>query len=222
MQSAALVVDYLMNSRLPGADSSICCSSSKNATLWVKAAIGTNLSSFDLFRKQEKDEILNGEKCHYVVLENAPGEVNFENPSPTRKQSQRNHGTLLSDSTVKGSQSASGRLSSAARKSITEREDLSKGSRLNEAASLAHKLLLASREWFLKYLEDLLNIGFGMKRVEGSPEVASLLGQLKRVNHWLDDLVTNGVREDVRIERVRKKLYGFLLEHVDLAVVNNQ
>ena len=210
-----MTVDSLLNSRLPGTDS---CSARKNATSWVKAATGTNLSSFDLFKMQEKDEITNSEKYYYVVLENAPEELNFKNPSPAIKQGHRNHGTLLSNSIAKGSQSTSGRLSSAARKSITEREDLSKESRLNEAASLAQKLLLASREWFLTYMEDSLNIGFGMKRVEGSPDIASLLGQLKRVNHWLDNLLLNGVREDERIEGLRKKLYGFLLDHVDSAV----
>ncbi|PON49651.1 hypothetical protein PanWU01x14_228840 [Parasponia andersonii] len=222
MQSVATGVDSLLNSSLPGADSSSSCSASTNATSWIKAAIGTNLSTFNLFRKQENDEILNGEKCHYVVLENASAEVNFESPPPASKHSNRNHGTLLSDSIAKGSQSGSGRFSSAARKSTTERDGLSKVSKLNEVASLAQKLLLASREWFLKYLEDSLNIGFGMKREEGSPDVASLLGQLKRVNHWLDNLVMSGACEGGRIDCLRKKLYGFLLEHVDSAVATSQ
>ena len=49
-------------------------------------------------------------------------------------------------------------------------------------------------------------------------EIASLLRQLKRVNKWLDDSVVDGVGTDERIEGLRKKLYGFLLEHVDSAV----
>ncbi|GMN64128.1 hypothetical protein TIFTF001_033218 [Ficus carica] len=233
MQSAAMAVDVLLNSRLPGADSSNCYPlqhfspdarkdpASKNAASWVKAAIATNLSAFDLYRKQNNDEIPNGEKFHYVVLENSPAE-DFENRSLASKQNKRNNGTLLTDSTTKWSPPASGRPSSAARRSSTEKEDSSKGNRLKEAASLAEKLLLASREWFLKYLDDSLNVGFGLKREERSPEIASLLGQLKRVNHWLDELASNGAREDKRIEGLKKKLYGFLLEHVDAAVVTNQ
>ncbi|KAF4368151.1 hypothetical protein F8388_017919 [Cannabis sativa] len=221
MQSSANDIDYVVNSRLSGADPSIYFSASNNATSWVKAAVETNLSTFDLFRKQEEDEILKSEKSHYVVLENAQ-EVNFGSCSPTSRQS-RNHTTLTSDLTTKVSQSASRRLPSATRNSITERDELYKGgSKLIEAASLAQKLLFASREWFLKYLEDSLNIGFGMKREEGGTEVASLLGQLKRVNHWLDDIVTKGISKDERIEGLRKKLYGFLLEHVDSTVANNQ
>ncbi|KAM6580574.1 hypothetical protein CsatA_004348 [Cannabis sativa] len=221
MQSSANDIDYVVNLRLSGADPSIYFSASNNATSWVKAAVETNLSTFDLFRKQEEDEILKSEKSHYVVLENAQ-EVNFGSCSPTSRQS-RNHTTLTSDLTTKVSQSASRRLPSATRNSITERDELYKGgSKLIEAASLAQKLLFASREWFLKYLEDSLNIGFGMKREEGGTEVASLLGQLKRVNHWLDDIVTKGISKDERIEGLRKKLYGFLLEHVDSTVANNQ
>ncbi|KAF4371260.1 hypothetical protein G4B88_016169 [Cannabis sativa] len=221
MQSSANDIDYVVNSRLSGADPSIYFSASNNATSWVKAAVETNLSTFDLFRKQEEDEILKSEKSHYVVLENAQ-EVNFGSCSPTSRQS-RNHTTLTSDLTTKVSQSASRRLPSATSNSITERDELYKGgSKLIEAASLAQKLLFASREWFLKYLEDSLNIGFGMKREEGGTEVASLLGQLKRVNHWLDDIVTKGISKDERIEGLRKKLYGFLLEHVDSTVANNQ
>lgn len=234
IQGAALAVDALLNSRLPGADSSNCYPPlhfppdarkdpvSKNAASWVKAAIATNLSAFDLYRKQNNDEIPNGEKCHYVVLENSPAEES-ENRSLASKKNKRNNGTLLTDSTTKGgSPSASGRHSLAARRSSTEKEDSSKGNQLKEAASLAEKLLLASREWFLKYLDDSLNVGFGLKREERSPEIASLLGQLKRVNHWLDELASNGAREDKRIEGLKKKLYGFLLEHVDAAVVTNQ
>ncbi|EXC32125.1 Elongation factor 1-delta [Morus notabilis] len=230
MQSAAMIVDSLLNSRLLGADSTNCLpqqhlspdackdSASKNAALWVKAAISTNLSPFELSRKQDRDEIPNGEKCHFVVLENSPAE-DYENHSPARKQNKRNNGTLLSDSSTKLSPPASGRLSSAAGRSSTEKEDSSKGGRLKEAASLAEKLFLASREWFLKYLEGSVNMGFGLRREERSPEAASLLGQLKRVNHWLDELASNGAREGKRIGGLKKKLCGFLLEHVDSAVV---
>ncbi|KAJ6715846.1 hypothetical protein OIU74_008565 [Salix koriyanagi] len=73
------------------------------------------------------------------------------------------------------------------RKVNPERRDCPSGSGLKETASLAEKLLLDSREWFLKYMEDSLNIGFGL--CEGKiSEIAGFLGQLRRVNQWLDDL----------------------------------
>ncbi|KAL5549495.1 hypothetical protein UlMin_004726 [Ulmus minor] len=233
IQNAAKVVDSLLNMKLLEANPSsytsqqplfpdVCkASASKNAISWVKAAIGTNMSSFDLFKRQDKDESTNGEKYHYVVLEKSPLEPNIENPLSVSKPSPINHRTLLSDSNSKGVPSALGRAPAAGRKLRTGKEESSKPSRLKEAASLAEKLLLVSREWFLNYLENLLNVGFGLKKAEGSPEVVSLMGQLRKVNNWLDSLLVGGTEKDERIKGVKKKLYGFLLEHVNSAVVSS-
>ncbi|KAL5796176.1 hypothetical protein ACOSQ2_000996 [Xanthoceras sorbifolium] len=90
----------------------------------------------------------------------------------------------------------------------TERKEGYKGSKLKEAASLAEKLLLVSHQWFLKYIEDSLNLRFGLSR-DGSSEIAGLLRQLKRVNEWLDELARVRVEADDRIQDLRKKLYGF-------------
>ncbi|KAF3452656.1 hypothetical protein FNV43_RR03089 [Rhamnella rubrinervis] len=231
--SAAMVVSSLLNSRpLDSKPSSYSneqhwlpdtckISARKNATSWVKAAVETNLSKFNLFRIEDKCEVRNGEKCHFVVLEKASAELNSENVSPGSKQSPRNHGSSLSDSNSKSIPSSSRQFLSTRRKLSTEREESLKGSKLKEAATLADKLLLVSRQWFLKYLEDSLTMGFGLKRMKGGSETASLLRQLKKVNQWLDDLVTGGIQEDERIEDLRKKLYRFLLEHVDSAVVSS-
>uniref|UniRef100_A0A6N2KIC7 Uncharacterized protein n=1 Tax=Salix viminalis TaxID=40686 RepID=A0A6N2KIC7_SALVM len=52
-----------------------------------------------------------------------------------------------------------------------------------------------------------------------SRKAAVFLGQLRRVNQWLDDLAGGGIKVDARIEGLKKKLYGFLLEYVDSATV---
>jgi len=62
------------------------------------------------------------------------------------------------------------------------------------------------REWFLGHVERLLD-----------GDVAGTLGQLKRVNDWLDAVGVGPETEAV--ERVRKKIYGYLLDHVESAVV---
>lgn len=230
MQKAAMSINALLNTQLAEVESSSCCSSqpplteacknvtNKNAILWVQAALETNLSKFCLFRKQENQEIPRGEKCHFIVLENSP-ELKSENHSPQNKPSPRNHGGL-SDSSAKGVPSPSRRRISASKRMRAEREEWSKGSGLRETANLAKKLLSVSRGWFLKYLEDSLNKGFELK--EGGAEIACLLGQLKRVNQWLDGSVEDGMEVDERIEDLRKKLYSFLLEHVDSAVVSGK
>ncbi|KAM0848001.1 hypothetical protein ACQ4PT_054659 [Festuca glaucescens] len=60
--------------------------------------------------------------------------------------------------------------------------------------------------WFVGHVERLLD-----------DDVAGTLGQLKRVNDWLDDDV--GLRPGEALERLRKKIFGYLLDHVESAVV---
>lgn len=62
----------------------------------------------------------------------------------------------------------------------------------------------------MNYLEVSLNKGFKLTKGEESGVAICLLGQLKRVNQWLDDSVIG----DEKVENLRKKLYTFLLEHV--------
>ncbi|XP_008231405.1 PREDICTED: uncharacterized protein LOC103330585 [Prunus mume] len=214
MVRAAEVVDSLLNTGhrdvkssssggLQGWVSHACKSSTgKNATSWVEAALGANLSKFSLFRAQGNGGIPNCEKYHYIVIENTPVEFNLENCSPQNKQNPP-------------------RRIPAVKKMSTGMEDCPKERRLKETASVIEKLLLVSCQWFLKYLEDSLNVGFRLNKEEGSSEIACLLGQLKKVNLWLDDLVKGGIPVDKRITDLRKRLYQFVLEHVESVVSSN-
>ncbi|KHN49061.1 hypothetical protein glysoja_031272 [Glycine soja] len=190
----------------------------KNAISWVQAAIGTNLSKFNLFKTQAKSEVLNGEKCHYVVIENSPEDINTENSPAQNKQNRVTQANHLPNSTAKKLPSSKRNLLAAKNKDA-DKHDRSKEIELKEVASLAEKLLEASSEWFLKYLEESLSNEYGLKN-EGNIEIASLLGQLKQVNHWLDNLA-GGDKVDHRVEKLRKNLYRFLLEHVNSAVTCN-
>ncbi|CAJ1958315.1 unnamed protein product [Sphenostylis stenocarpa] len=191
----------------------------KNTISWVQAAIGTNLSRFNLFEKQAKSEILNGEKCHYVVIENSPDDINTENATAQSKQNRVTHANPLPNSIVKRLPSSKRNVLATKNKDAAK-QDQSKEIEKKVAARLAEKLLEESSEWFLKYLEESLGNEFGLKN-EGKTEIASLLGQLKQVNHWLDNLV-GGDKVDHRVEKLRKKLYRFLLEHVNSTIASNQ
>ncbi|CAJ2659022.1 unnamed protein product [Trifolium pratense] len=190
----------------------------KNATFWVQAALDTNLSKFNLYKTQEKSEALNGERCHYVVIENSHKEMNTEESTVPNKQSRVTQAHPLQNSTGKKISSSKRNLLVAKNKDA-EKQDQSKESEQKAAANLAEKLHVASREWFLKYLEESISNEFGLKNEENS-EVACLLGQLRKVNHWLDNLVDVG-KVDHRVEKLRKSLYRFLLEHVNSAVASN-
>ncbi|KAL3815168.1 hypothetical protein ACJIZ3_016436 [Penstemon smallii] len=174
-------------------------STSKNASLWVQAAVETDLSRFSLYAKR-------GEKGHYVVTENATEKTDIDNhysPKQSKSVSKVRSHTRKPIFTEKGKNG--------------KPEVWSPGLGLRDVAILAEKLLESSRAWFLDYLQDSLKNGFGLKRNEDSSQI---LGQLKRINQWLDDALREGNGVDERIERLRKKLYRFLLDHVDSAVSN--
>ncbi|XP_038722697.1 uncharacterized protein LOC120014728 isoform X2 [Tripterygium wilfordii] len=194
----------------------------RNSLSWIHAAIETNLSKFNLLKMPETSGVVNGEKFHYVIIENSLKELNSENHSPQQKQIPRSHGGVPFDSSSKGASSPARRHLSVTRKLNPARESCSKGSGLKEASSLVEILISTSRKWFLKYLEDSLKTEFGLHRKEGKSEIGHLLRQLKRVNQWLDDFVGGGVEVDGRIESLRKKLYRFLLENVDSAVASGK
>ncbi|PIN10579.1 hypothetical protein CDL12_16834 [Handroanthus impetiginosus] len=227
IKKAFVIICTMINMRTSDTtDSNDCCfqesalgvcftSSSKNASLWVQAAVQTNLSKFSLYTQGGEKGISDGEKCHFLVLENASEKLDRENHSPKIKPNR-----ISSSKTTKKVKEVTSRsrrcLSTTKRTNDGPEEACLPGSRLKHVADLAEKLLAFSRAWFLDYLEDSLNNGFGLKS-DDSSQIAVLLGQLKRVNQWLDDAF-QGDRVEKRIEMLKKKLYRFLLDHVDSAI----
>ncbi|XP_071936267.1 uncharacterized protein [Coffea arabica] len=234
MQNAAAMIEALVETRTLEAKSSNSCSSqppspemcskfaSKNALSWVQAAVETDLAKFSLLRKDEKKGIQSGQNCFYVMLENAPKKIEAENSPSKNKRSPRNHDKVVSDSNAKNPPPSSRRLPSVTKRAAVETEEWCKGNGLKDAASLAEKLLLVSRGWFLNYLENFLDKDCGLMNGEADSKTASLLGQLKRVNQWLDDSFPQGHGVDERIDGLKKKLYGFLLDHVDSAILSKR
>ncbi|XP_027162766.1 uncharacterized protein LOC113763218 [Coffea eugenioides] len=234
MQNAAAMIEALVETRTLEGKSSNSCSSqppspemcskfaSKNALSWVQAAVETDLAKFSLLRKDEKKGIQSGQNCFYVMLENAPKKIEAENSPSKNKRSPRNHDKVVSDSNAKNPPPSSRRLPSVTKRAAVETEEWCKGNGLKDAASLAEKLLLVSRGWFLNYLENFLDKDCGLMNGEADSKTASLLGQLKRVNQWLDDSFPQGHGVDERIDGLKKKLYGFMLDHVDSAILSKR
>ncbi|KAJ4979469.1 hypothetical protein NE237_010249 [Protea cynaroides] len=191
-----------------------------NATSWVQAALDTDISKFSLFVKQDRKETLQNGKYYYVVLEKSAStkDVNHNSPSPKNKHGPKIQGSLCDLNTKKVPSPKRRVIVPAPKRTTAEKEKWLQGSGLKDAASLVRRLLLFSRGWFLKYLEDSLSNGFGLKREEGD-DITGFLGQLKRINQWLEDAVSDNIEVNERIESLRKELYGFLLEHVDASVL---
>ncbi|KAL2461344.1 Plant protein of unknown function (DUF936) [Abeliophyllum distichum] len=234
MQKTALVINALISTRTSDAKDSNTCSlqcsppkinhksANKNASLWVQAAVGTGLSKFSLFTNEGEKCIANGENHHYVRVENTAKKSDEENHSPKNRKNPINHGSSRSASEVKGLPYRSRRSFPSTEGTSVGTEAWSQDSGLKDVANLADKLLSSSRVWFLNYLEGSLNNGFGLKTKGDRSGIASLLGQLRSVNQWLDDAFKEGCRDDERIERLKKKLYAFLLDHVDSALLTGR
>ncbi|KAH9299970.1 hypothetical protein KI387_011553, partial [Taxus chinensis] len=121
-----------------------------------------------------------------------------------------------------------------------------KGNGLDEAADLARRLQSESQTWFLKFMEGYLDDGSQVARnfengndttgaktatQPDNSQIAAMLSQIKRVNDWLDEInpqkVLNCYDDEGAADteladtlvRLRRKIYEFLLQHVESAAV---
>nr|XP_043611735.1 uncharacterized protein LOC122583392 [Erigeron canadensis] len=172
-----------------------------NSSMWVQAALETNLAKFTLFTMEENRKNIHGDGNYHLVLENASEKIQVENRVLENKKSPRTNESVTSRVRC---------TSLITKQGCSEKVEWSKGSGIKETANLGEKLISVSQKWFLDYLEDSLNKGFGLKKGEDSGVAIGLLGQLKRVNQWLDDSVCG----DDKVENLKKILYRFLLDHV--------
>ena len=82
----------------------------------------------------------------------------------------------------------------------------------------------------MKFVDDALDVGFRLfgEVLEDGKEasckdngrVAAVLSQLKRVNDWLDTVGKKSENEIIlveKIERLKRKIYGFVITHVGSA-----
>ncbi|RZC56094.1 hypothetical protein C5167_014954 [Papaver somniferum] len=109
----------------------------------------------------------------------------------------------------------------------------SRGCGVKETAELALNLRKEMQMWFLKFVEEALDAGFKIfeqnssggglaVRKDNSGPVAVVLSQLKKVNDWLDSV--GAKREELvteKIERLKRKIYGFVIHHVGTALDNS-
>ncbi|CAL5072001.1 unnamed protein product [Urochloa decumbens] len=110
------------------------------------------------------------------------------------------------------------------------------GSNLNAALDLATAMRSDCNRWFLKYIDKFLDdIESETAYATCDSQVAGLLQQLKKVDDWLNrvvrhermfpidrgskDSVLSEEEESDACERVRRKIYGALLRHVQYAAM---
>ncbi|THF95525.1 hypothetical protein TEA_002087 [Camellia sinensis var. sinensis] len=165
---------------------------SKSISLWVEAALATDLEIVSLLTNQNSEP-------RPTLQKRSSKRQSFSTPS-------KNHVTA----------------SSSTPPSNTTGKTWTRGCGMNENRELGLKLQSEMQMWIVRFVEESLDAGF---RVLGkcssdtvgldSGPITVVLSQLKRVNDWLDRVVS---KEDEfligKIEQLKRKIYGFVIQHV--------
>ncbi|KAG6422869.1 hypothetical protein SASPL_113251 [Salvia splendens] len=202
----------------------------KQAASWVNAALATNLASFALYSKSG-------------TLSPAASST----PSPVSKTSTGNQPIIVLENSAKNTAAAPKALSKPRQTANSKNVSVgtlrkpndgaavgqstrssppiewAKGDGLDEAAELSEKLRLESQDWFLGFVERFLDADVDTSSLSDNGQIAGMLSQLKSVNDWLDEIGASKEEEQPppipteTIDRIRKKIYEYLLTHVESA-----
>ncbi|CAH8276906.1 unnamed protein product [Arabidopsis lyrata] len=88
---------------------------------------------------------------------------------------------------------------------------------LKETAKFAVNLQSEMQMWFIGFVEESLDNKNAAKRSLDGSSIAAVLSQLKQVNEWLDRVSSNQENQITtmdKIERLKRKIYGFVIHHV--------
>ncbi|KAK7261629.1 hypothetical protein RIF29_27945 [Crotalaria pallida] len=199
----------------------------KHASSWVQAALATNLSPFAVFTKepqssklpassnsQNQKTILGSQ--HMLVLHNSSEDASSKAPGKTRPTANSKHSLQAT------ARRLSDALANVNKQQVQPLPEWVKGNGLDEVVNLAETLQLQSRDWFLGFVERFLDTD-GDTTLSDNGQIAGMLTQLKSVNDWLDEIGSSKDDEESSqisaetIDRLRKKIYEYLLTHVESA-----
>ena len=200
----------------------------KQAAYWVQAALATNLSSFVVYTKEpastsvpssassQNQKIASGNQS-ILVVENSTKNASTKSQGKVRPMV----GSKLS---APGTPRRAGDGSAITQKQQSQPPpEWVRGNGFDEAVDMAEKLRLQSQDWFLGFVERFLDADVDSSSLSDNGQIAGMLTQLKSVNDWLDDISSHkyeGENPHVSaetIDRLRKKIYEYLLTHVESA-----
>lgn len=173
-------------------DTTTSTEQSKSSTLWVEAALATNLEVVSLLTNEEFDGLSKSDR-------NSKKRHSLSEPVKS------NNMKIISSSAVAGT--------------------WARGMGMNETVELGKNLQSEMQMWLVGFVEESLDAGFRVFAAAGGGlnrgPVAAILSQLKRVNDWLDRVVSR--RDEMlmeRTERLKRKIYGFVIQHVGTTAEN--
>lgn len=189
----------------------------KRATSWVTSAIATDLSSFSLYEHKSSNQTL-----PTISTSSTPALLAILDS--TAKSSLSKVKPRTTSASVPSKPAVIPRIKTRVAMESPPRH-WTQGGGLEEGSDLARALGEESRNWFLSFVERFLGAEVNSPRPSDRERIAGMLSQLKKVNDWLDEVGKEDAgidRESVpveTIERLRKKIYEYLLTHVESAAV---
>ncbi|KMT15804.1 hypothetical protein BVRB_3g057790 [Beta vulgaris subsp. vulgaris] len=210
----------------------------KQAGSWVNAAIATDLSTFSVYSDrptltslpislQSQNHKLNPGNSPILILENAS-----KNASPKTLSKPRL--SVSSKASSPGTPRRAGEVLASSQKArvTLPPPEWDRGNGLDEYVDLAEKLQSESQNWFLRFVERFLDADVDTSALSDNGQIAGMLTQLKSVNDWLDEIGGGSSKDEEQeeeddeeearvsgetIDRLRKKIYEYLLTHVESA-----
>ncbi|KAL2506273.1 Plant protein of unknown function (DUF936) [Abeliophyllum distichum] len=199
----------------------------RRAASWVHAALATNLSSFTLYSKPGTSSPVAASTLSpspktipihqpVLLLENSTKSTMAKTLTKPRQAANSKNYSAGTPSRV------SGGLAVGHTTKTSPPIEWVKGDGLDEAVDLAKMLRLESQDWFLGFVEGFLDADVDASALSDNGQIAGMLSQLKSVNDWLDEIGSSKDEETPRIsaetiDRIRKKIYDYLLTHVESA-----
>ncbi|XP_009148130.1 uncharacterized protein LOC103871617 [Brassica rapa] len=198
----------------------------KLAASWVQAALVTNLSAFSVYSTKPTKSAASKNKP--VIILESPGNNSTNKPRGNVQTRPTIGSKLVAQGMIrKHRENSSSQKANTLAAAGSESPPLNwvKGNGLNEATDLAEKLQTVSQDWFLGFVERFLDADVveTSSNLSDNGQIAGMLSQLKSVNDWLDEIGSKeddeGLQEVSKetIDRLRKKIYEYLLTHVESA-----
>lgn len=200
----------------------------KRAASWVQAALATNLSSFGVFSKEPASTRVPGPtqatQSQKTIPVNQPVLVLENSSKNTSTKTQGKARQMVGSKLAQGTPRRLGEVLATSQKPQPQPlPEWVRGNGLEEAVDLSEMLQLQSKDWFLGFVERFLDADVDGSALSDNGQIAGMLSQLKSVNDWLDEIGSSkdeGESSNTSaetIERLRKKIYEYLLTHVESA-----
>ncbi|KAL9248681.1 hypothetical protein AKJ16_DCAP12095, partial [Drosera capensis] len=199
----------------------------KQAASWVNAALASDLRSFSVYVNRQSSALVStssltaNQKTNTVDQSILVIEGTSKNAAPkTQLKPRQSVGTKVV-SPLTPRKGVGDKLPIVQKPQLSPTEWAS-GSGLAEVIALAEKLKTESQDWFLGFTERFLDSNVDRPTLTDNSQIAGMLTQLKSVNDWLEEIGSKKGEDEVAvlqdtIERLRKKIYEYLLSHVDSA-----